>query len=83
MSQLTLSYLATFAHGANVAGMLARGLYRIRNGRRAPNSVKVRYYDGYEAAISETKYRGDGFVPAVETLQWQHDYEDPDRRATP
>jgi len=44
--------------------MLASGLYRNRNGWRAPNSVKVRYYDGYEVAISETKYRGDGFLPA-------------------
>lgn len=58
--------------------MLARGLYRIKNGWRVPNSVKVRYYDGYEAAILETKYRGEGFVPAVETLQWQQDYVNPD-----
>jgi hypothetical protein len=58
--------------------MLAHGLYRIRNGWHAPNSVKVRYYDGYETAISEIKYRGDGFLPAFETLQWQQDYVDPD-----
>jgi hypothetical protein len=54
--------------------MLARGLYRIQNGWRAPNSVKVRYYDGYEVAILEIKYRGDGFVPAIEALPWQQDY---------
>lgn len=58
--------------------MLARGLYRIRNGWRTPNSVKVRYYDGYETAISETKYRDDDFMPACDTLQWQQDYVDPD-----
>jgi hypothetical protein len=66
------------AHGANVTGMQARGLYRIRNGWHAPNSIKVRYYDGYEAAISEIKYRGDGFVPAFETLPLQQDYLEPD-----
>jgi hypothetical protein len=57
--------------------MLAQGLYRIRNGGRTLNSVKVRYYDGYEAAISESKYRDDGFIPALDTLQWQQNYVGP------
>ena len=70
--------LATSAHQTNVTHMQARGLYRIRDGWRTPNSVKVRYYDGYEAAISEIKYSCDGFVPDFETLPWQQDYVVPE-----